>query len=612
LKQNDIKMTRLNKTQLKQKKDFINHYLDTDINAASSSVFDANANVSQKNIATLSSELHKDINIQINRDLVYDKLFSRFGEEVANKYIEQLENHEIYTHDESSLMPYCVSISMYPFLISGTQSLGGDSLAPKHLETFCGGFINLVFLIAAQFAGAVATTEWLLYFDYFARKDFGDNYLETDGTYIREKFAQVVYTLNQPAAARNYQSVFWNISLFDKHYFEGLFGGFSFPDMSKPNWDTFSDLQNIFMKWFNKERSKKVLTFPVITAAMLSDDNEPLDKEFSDNVCNELAEGNSFFIYMSNNVDSLSSCCRLQNELQDNTFSYTLGAGGVATGSINVITLNLNRFIQDAYTNLDGSSIYHSLKKQMDLLHMYQVAYKSIIEDYLEGGMLPVYDAGYITLKKQFLTIGINGMVEAAEYLGLNISTNNVYRSFVENILSTIKQKNKEAFELYGQRFNTEFVPAENLGVKNAKWDKKDGYVVNRDCYNSYFYIVEDKEINPIDKFLLHGREYTKNLDGGSALHLNLNDYLDVDGYRNLLKVMAKTGCPYLGTNVMNTKCHECGFINKKTTPYCSKCNSEKISYITRVIGFIKEIPAFSDPRQDEAGRRVYHEVGAF
>ena len=615
MKKENVKMCRLTKPQLQQKKDFIKFYTHSGENASSASIFDANANVAQKNIATMSAELHKDFNIQINRSLLYDKISEMFGEATADKYIDQLEKHEIYCHDESSLMPYCTSISMYPFLLNGTESLGGDSKAPQHLETFCGGFINLVFLVASQFAGAVATTEFLMYFDHFARKDFGYNYLETKGTYIREKFAQVVYTLNQPACARNFQSVFWNISIFDEAYFNGLFGEFVFPDDDVPKWNSVKKLQEIFMIWFNKERSKKILTFPVITATLLSDGEKPVNSDFENTVTKELSDGNSFFIYMSKNVDSLSSCCRLQNQLQENTFSYTLGAGGVATGSVNVITLNLNRFIQNITIEdslIEKHDVENKLKEQMALLHKYQVAYRAIMQDYLDAGMMPVYDAGYITMNKQFLTIGINGLVESAEFMGCDISYNDKYKEYVDTILSTIKNANTEAFKEYGFRFNTEFVPAENLGVKNAQWDKKDGYDVKRDCYNSYFYIVEDENANPLDKFFLHGQEFTKNLDGGSALHLNLAEHLTQENYKGLLRVMAKTGCPYLGINVRNTRCKSCGTINKKTMYHCTECGSKEVSHITRVIGFIKEIPAFSEARQIEADKRVYHEVRAF
>ncbi len=353
---------------------------------------DANANVSHKNIATLEAELLKDCFVQINRALVQDKIRETFNDELANEYLRQIENHEIYVHDETSLKPYCTSVSMYPFLLDGLTKLGGESKAPKHLESFCGSFVNLIFAISAQFAGAVATVEFLTYFDYFARIEYGNNYLTTHTKAIENHLQHVVYAINQPAAARGYQSVFWNISLFDQHYFAAMFDDFVFPDFSKPNWQTVENLQQFFLGWLNKEREKSVLTFPVVTAAMLTENGQCKDLDFARQLAEQKAQGNSFFIYLSDSPDSLASCCRLRNEISDNTFSYTLGAGGVATGSINVITLNMNRLVQDG----------RDLQTEIEKIQKYQVAYRKLMEDYKAQGALSVYDAGFITLINSF------------------------------------------------------------------------------------------------------------------------------------------------------------------------------------------------------------------
>ena len=593
-------MIRLHPEQLNGKLRFMDDYIAA-TNAADGSKMDANANVTHKNIATMENELMKDFLVQVNRAQVSRKISALFGAEWAQEYIRQIEAHEIYVHDETSLKPYCVSVTLYPFLRDGLAKLGGESQAPKHLASFCGSFVNLVFAISAQFAGAVATVEFLTYFDYFARRDYGDDYLSTHAHEVANHLQHVVYSINQPAAARGYQSVFWNISLYDAHYFEAMFGDFVFPDFTKPEWQSVARLQNYFLKWFNQERSKSVLTFPVVTAAMLTDNGECKDKQFADEMAQELAEGNSFFVYLSDNPDSLASCCRLRNQIDDRTFSYTLGAGGVATGSINVITLNMNRLEQDG----------RDLAEEVAKLHRYQYAYRKLMEEYQAAGMLPVYDAGFITLDKQFLTIGINGMAEAAEACGIAVGYNAAYIEFVQGRLKTIFEANKAAAKQYGVRFNTEFVPAENLGAKNAQWDKADGYKVARDCYNSYFYVVEDDKTNALDKFLLHGRELTEWLDGGSALHLNLDEALSRSGYRSLLNIAARTGCNYFCVNVKITICNECGHIDKRTREACSACGSRDIDYGTRVIGYLKRVSAFSSPRRKEHALRHYHRHAA-
>lgn len=589
-------MIRLTDKQVDQKINFIDNYINSS-NAADGSKVDANANVTSKNIATMEAELNKDINIQVNRALVSRKIEELFGQETANEYIRQIEEHEIYVHDETSLKPYCVSISMYPFLFDGLTKLGGESLAPQHLESFCGEFVNLVFAISSQFAGALATVEFLMYFDHFAARDYGKDYLKTKTDIVANHLQHVVYAVNQPAAARGYQSVFWNISLYDEAYFNSMFGDFVFPDMKKPKWESVKKLQEFFMKWFNQERIKAILTFPVVTAAMLVKDGIPVDTSFTEMCAKELSEGNSFFIYQSENADSLASCCRLRSEISDNTFSYSLGAGGVATGSINVITLNMNRLVQKKA----------NIKEEVQKIHKYQVAYKTLIEEYKAAGLLPVYQAGYISLEKQFLTIGINGMVEAAESEGFIPGNNDYYKDFVNSHLKEIFDENKIAKEKYGCMFNTEFVPAENLGVKNAKWDREDNLFVPRDCYNSYFYAVEDNDTNTLDKIILHGEEIIKYLDGGSALHLNLETAPNAEGFVKLIHATAKAGCNYFCFNIKITVCRECNHIDKQTKYKCEKCSSENVDHATRVIGYLKKVASFSSDRQKEHNLRHYH-----
>lgn len=620
---------------LTSKKQFIRDYAKAS-NAATGSKYDSNANVTEKNIVTLNGELFKGDIIKVNRTILTDKIREMYGEDLAKEYIRQLESHELYKHDETSIMPYCVAITMYPFLLEGLQPIGGLSAKPKNLDSFCGMFVNLVFAISSQFAGAVATGEFLMYFDYFARKEWGEDYWKyadancqlrfttdtnsegadkpintakvtsmlTIEKVIEQKFQQIVYSINQPAAARNFQSVFWNISYFDKYYFEGLFGEFVFPDGSKPQWDSLNWLQKKFMSWFNEERTKCILTFPVETVALLTDGEDIRDKEWADFTAEMYSKGHSFFTYTSDSADSLSSCCRLRNEVSDNQFSYSLGAGGIATGSKSVMTLNINRLVQDAVNK--GYDMIDYLRSQVQKVHKYQTAYNELLKDYLKDGLLTVYTAGFINLKKQYLTVGVNGVIEAAEFLGIEVSDNDTYREFMQSILKTISDENRKA-KTKELMFNTEFVPAENLGVKHANWDRKDGYFVPRDCYNSYFYAVEDTSLTIFDKFKLHGNEYVKYLDGGSALHMNLEEHLTKDQYRNLLKVAATNGTNYFTFNIPNTICNDCGHIDKRYLHECPKCGSKNIDYATRIIGYLKRISNFSEARQKEASKRYYY-----
>ena len=595
---------------------FLSEYMES-MNAATGSKYDANANVEHKNIATLIGELPKSNFIRLNRRLLTDRIKKMYGKDLANEYIDKLTHHFIYKNDETSLANYCASITMYPWLIGGTVAIGGNSTAPTNLKSFAGGFVNMVFMVSSMLSGACATPEFLMYMNYFIGKEYGLDYWRradeqadlslrkrTIDKVITDYFEQIVYTLNQPTGARNYQAVFWNIAYYDRYYFESIFGDFYFPDGSKPDWDGLSWLQKRFMKWFNKERTKTMLTFPVETMALLTDENgDCKDQEWGEFTAEMYSEGHSFFTYMSNNADSLSSCCRLRNEITDNGFSYTLGAGGVSTGSKSVLTINLNRCIQYAVNHQMDYLEY--LGEVIDLCHKVQLAYNENLKELQRHGMLPLFDAGYINIARQYLTIGINGLVEAAEFMGLKITPNDDYKKFVQGILGLIEKYNKQ-YRTKDVMFNCEMIPAENVGVKHAKWDREDGYFVPRDCYNSYFYVVEDDSLSVIDKFKLHGAPYIEHLTGGSALHMNLDEHLSKQQYLKLLKVAAKEGCNYFTFNIPNTICNECGTIDKRYLKECPHCHSKNIDYMTRIIGYLKRVSNFSQPRQEEASRRFY------
>ena len=641
---------------LKKDDDFVKQYISAS-NASSGSKYDANANVENKNIVTLGQELHKGKNIQQNRYIMHNKIKSLYTKKLADQYIKDLESHVLYKHDESGTpgYPYCVAITMYPFLVDGLRMLGGQSVAPTDLKSFCGEFINLVYSVSSQFMGAVATPEFLMYMDYFIRKDYGDDYLtildkqvelnrkgRTLERVIENCFQQVVHSMNMPAGNRGYQTVFWNVGYFDKNYFNGVFGDFKFPDGTAPKWETLSWLQKKFMKWFNKERTKYILTFPVETMAMLTDGHDIVDKEYADFTAEMWAEGHSFFCYLSDSPDSLSSCCRLRNSLKDvedeehnhTTHQFSMGTASVATGSKSVMTINLNRVIQNAtrkflkdkenYELEKGKQYFvsnigehktelyeyisNAITEITERVHKYQRAFNEIIKDFYNAQMLDVYSAGFISLKKQYLTVGVNGLTDAAEFLGIEPNLNDEYEEFVNLILETINKSNKKD-KTRDCMYNTEFVPGENLSNKNYNWDKKDGYFVSPKhiMYSSYFFNPEDTSLSILDKMKLHGNSFVKYLDGGQAAHLNINEHLSFEQYRQLLKVASEYGCSYFTYNCKNSVCNDCGYISKDTLDTCPKCGSKNIDYLTRIIGYLSRVSSFAEARQAEEKMRYYH-----
>lgn len=644
---------------IRERIDYMSNYADSDDNAASSSETDPNANVTQKNVANLDGEVYKTKNRIIQRQRMKDKLNELYPE-VAKQYEEDLNHHIIYTHDEASvptLKFYCQADTLYPLMTEGVGNIDGVTPGPPNdLQSFSGQITNLTFLLSSQCKGAVAFGEYFIALNYYIIAEFGDKWYEnldcvvtnshckvqrTVRDFIEKAFKQFIYGINQPAGNRSYQCPFTNISYYDHTYFDSLFGEFYYPDGTKPEWTAINVLQKMFMKFFNKLRTKQILTFPVETLAMVHDGKDIIDKEYKDFCAEMYAEGHSFFTYISDSADSLASCCRLRNELAENTFSPTSGLTGVMTGSCNVITLNINRIVQDWY-NLDGpqegvdyniQGIMHDSKDRLNTMwignksmayatlkghliqilkrvYKYHIAYKTMLYEQEEKGMFAACNGGYIHMNKLYSTIGINGLNEAAKFLGIKVSNNPEYIQFLQLILGIVREANKK-HSIHDKKrpflFNSEVVPAESLGGKNYRWDKSQGYWVPEDenLYNSYFFDAHDNT-SVLDKMILHGRQTAQYCDGGSACHINLEDHLSKEQYLKLLEFAVKEGTNYFTFNIPNSKCEDCGYITKHPITECPKCHSKNITQYTRVIGYLRPVKSFGKDRQIEASKRHY------
>lgn len=625
---------------IRERIDYMDKYSNSSDNAASSSETDANSNVTLKNVANLEGEVYKTTNRIIQRQRMKDELNKLFPE-VAKQYEKDLDHHIIYTHDEATspvLKQYCMAVSLYPLMSEGVGNIDGITPTPPNdLQSFSGQITNLIFLLSSQCKGAVAVGEYFVALNYYIVKEYGNDWYDhiddvittnickkerTIRDAIYKAFKQFIYGINQPAGNRSFQSPFTNISYFDKTYFNSLFADFYYPDNTKPEWKAINILQKMFMKFFNKLRTTQILTFPVETAAMVYDPktNDIIDQEYKDFVAEMYAEGHSFFTYISDSADSLSSCCRLRNQLTTNTFSPTSGLTGIMTGSVNVITLNINRIIQDCYKAYElkrnggwkenTSFLKNYLIDILERVYKYHIAYKTMLYDLEDKGMLAASNGGYIHISKLYSTIGINGLNEAAKFLGLSVSNNKEYIDFLQFILGTIKEQNTIHSIRDKKRpfiFNSEVVPAESLGGKNYRWDKEDGYVVPEDenLYNSYFYDAHDNT-SVLDKFILHGKQTCEFTDGGSALHCNLEDHLSKEQYLKLIDFAIKNGTNYFTFNIPNSKCDDCGYITKHPIIKCPKCGSIHITQYSRVIGYLRPISSFGKDRQIEAAKRVY------
>ena len=631
---------------IKDRIDYMNKYSQSSDNAASSSETDANANVTMKNVANLEGEVYKLTNRVIQRQRMKDMLNIMYPE-IAKQYEKDLNDKIIYIHDEASspaLKAYCMAASLYPLMMDGTGNIDGVTpSAPNDIQSFSGQVTNLVFLLSSQVKGAVALAEYIVALNYYVIKEFGNSWHEklnviinndyslerkTIKDSIRKGMKQFIYGINQPAGNRSYNSPFSNLNFFDKYYYKALFEDFYYPDGTQPEWKAIDTLQRIFMELLRELREIKPLTFPVTSICALHDNNDCLDKDCKDWIADEWAKGSSFFLYLSNNPTSISSCCRVQNEILDNTFSSTTGLTGVMTGSCNVITLNLSRIIQDYFgpykyeevvtknlwkeDNITREQFKVYFINILDRVYKYHIAYKTMLYDMEDKKMFSSSNAGYIYIKKLFSTIGVIGYCEAAEFLGYKIDNNKEYKEFLAFVFSIIQEQNKVHSIHDSEKpfiFNVEAIPGENLAVKFYEQDKEDGYFVPEDqnLYSSYFFKQWDSNISILDKLKLHNKEVNTYCGGGQACHIHLEEHLSKEQYLKLIDVAVKEGCNYFTFNIPISECKDCGAVTNTSVKHCPKCNSTNLDYWLRIIGFLRPISSYSEARKIEANRRYFH-----
>lgn len=627
---------------IKSRIDYMEGYSNSKDNASSSSETDPNSNVASKNVANLEGEVYKSTNRIIQRQRMKDMLYRIFPE-VAKQYEVDLEHHIIYTHDEAStpvLKPYCMAVTLYPLMLEGVGNIDGVTpTEPNDIQSFSGQITNLAFLLSSQCKGAVAFGDYFIALNYYVVKEFGPKWYEkldcevtsphcfisrTIRSAIEKGMKQFIWGVNQPAGNRSYNSPFTNISWYDKYYFESLFGDFYYPDGTQPEWKAIDTLQRMSMKLMRDIRLIKPITFPVTTMALVHNNKEFLDRDYKELCAEEWSKGGSFFCYNSDNPTSLASCCRVLNEMSDNTFSSTTGMTGVMTGSCNVITLNLNRIIQDFYkeNNLEefrknkdipyvGLRAY--IQDILDRVFKYHIAYKTMLYDMEDKGMLASSSGGYIYMKKLYSTIGVIGYFEAAKFLGINTNNNEEYKKFLSIIFNVIKEEVK-AHNINDKKrpflFNIEAIPGESLGVKLYEWDKKDGYIVPEDqnLYNCYFYNPWD-DTSVLDKIKLHGRQVSTALSGGQACHINLDAHLSKEQYLKLMDIAKEEGCNYYTFNIPISECKECHHIVNAPIKECPICHSKSLKYYTRIIGYLTAVDNWSSPRQEEFEKRIYEHI---
>lgn len=594
------------------------------ITTAEASV-DANANVSDKSVISHKIELCKPMQLVNSYYRLWKELKNSRGLEYANNIIESQINGRIYVNDFagfSSGQAYCFNYSTYDTALMGIPSVfdgRGGSVAPKSLMAFLGQ-IELFSLIAGNSTlGATGLADLLIVLSIYMDKvlktgldrdesdiawAFGrDAHFRVDNPwqYLESLLTGFIYRLNQPY--RGSQSLFSNVSVYDKNFLENMIGTYQLEidgEIYSATQENVQKIQEIYLDIMNREMERKPLTFPVTTACFsVDDDNNILDLDFVDFISEKNLKFGFINIY-SGKSSTLSSCCRLRSE-QDNEYFNSFGSGstkigslGVATGNLpQLATININKYedIIDA-----RSEFLEDLKQLVIDCQEVNQAKRNIINRTIKSGAQPLYELGYMDIKRQYSTFGVIGLYEALEILGLDI-TSEEGQEFVLEILDVINSTNKELQKRFKAPHNAEQIPGENVAVKLAKKDKKLGYNKNYDLYSNQF-IPLTKRVNMLDRIELQGK-FDRFFSGGAICHLNFDQVLnDKELMKNMIISCAKKGIVYFAINYILQECKN-GHMSVGNVEVCPHCSSKIVGRYTRTVGFLTKVENWIKERKE-------------
>lgn len=566
---------------------------------------DANANVSDRSVCSYEYEYPKAIQKLNGIYLIWKKMTDNpnFGIKKANKALELVISGALKIHDlHHIVMPYCYAYDSDCIVQKGLPYINNIKITqPKHVLSYINLHIQFIAYSSNQTAGAVGLPSFFVYLDWFCRKDWGENYLETHAEELGQNLQSFIYSCNYPF--RGSQSSFTNISIFDRYFLNHLFGNTYYPDMSQPNFDSIMNLQKFYARLFVHMSLEQPFTFPVNTANFYRPDDtkEIQDEEFLRFVSDLNCHNGCFNIY-SGPLSAISSCCRLRS-ITDNVKEYTnsFGAGGVQIGSHRVVTINLPRI---SYISSSKDEYIKILESYVSAAQDILDTHREIVADNIERGKLPLYTYGFMNLKKQYSTVGFIGLNEAVEQMGGNIQ-NDGGLEFAKQIIDKINAMNQKRTKEDGNIRNCEQIPGESAAVDLAKIDK---ILYPDKCeYKLYAnqFIPLWTNVDVTERIRLQA-VFDSKCDGGSIMHANIDSELTKDQMYDLIKYTCKQGVVYWAINMLQVRCKTCNklFIGKFDKSPCHNADVEK--YI-RVVGFLTPISSWLPERREEyEHRQIY------
>lgn len=647
---------------------FAKEFFSNNKNTADTSI-DSNSNVSLKNIIVFDDELTKPLKLIYSYYRLWKGLGKKYGIEYANEAVEKQLSGEIYINDFHGFATnkyYCYNYSTLDTAVNGIPK-GIDaevSLPTKYLNTYFEHLQLFCIHAGASSLGAVGLADLLLTVSAYVDRiltthsdqhtPFGNSILEelnqligndwgnisnekleevkkfinsktkeeitfsSDEAcwiFIKEKLTNFVYFLNQPN--RIIQSLFSNVSIFDNNFLDTLLDHYCIIDgdnIYRAKKENVIKLQDMFLEIMNNTMARRITTFPVLTACVsLDDDRNVLDEEFLEKM---IRANNRFCMinFYGGKTSTLSSCCRLRSDKENKYFS-TLSGAGTKIGSLGVCTINLPRLAKMSEGNIE--KFKELIKENVTLGQRINDIKRGILKNAINKKMIPVYNLGYVILKTQYSTTGINGLYEALEILGYNMASDEGIE-FAGNLLDFINECNDTIGDELKAPVNLEQIPAENVSVKLAFKDRLLGYNDKYDIYSNQFIPLTYTGIGSdiLSKIRIQGA-LDKRLSGGGILHLNINENnVSNDTFKELIKATFKAGTIYFAFNKLLCVCADCGkvFTSNKNdmdakNELCPVCGSSQIEHAIRIVGFIRKFSSFSEGRRKEVRERIFYDI---
>lgn len=596
---------------------FIDNFIDK--NTVADASIDGSSNVNHKDIVSLENEMSKPHSKLLAFNKIFYELKKKNGLKVAQEWLEREWIGEYYLHDaySSTFKPYCYAYDLDRLAKEGLFFIKDfNSKPPKHLTTFVDFVGEFVSWNCNRTSGAVGLPSYLVYAYYFWREDVKNGYYVKTPEYYRDQsFQEFIYKLNQPFLRGGIQSAFSNISIFDESYYEAMFGDKTFPDGSLmiDSEYQFMEFQKAFLKVVSKIRSQNMMTFPVLTISLLKKDGKFINEDFAKWACKHNMEWNDSNFFISEDVTSLSNCCRLVSNIKDLGYFNSIGGTALEVGSVKVNTINLARI---AYETNSIEEYLYILKERVNLDLLVLDRIRNIMRRNVEKGLLPNYQEGLINMEHQYNTIGIIGIYEALQKFGLvqkdqfgNVSYTPEGMKFAKQILATINETKQEFAEKYkiDYKINVEQVPAERAASILAEKDKiffpDEEYELP--MYGNQWIPLAVK--TTLQEKINLSAELDKACNGGSIAHINLDAPLhDFNTAWKLLNVVSDAGVTYFAFNVRINACENNHGFYGDVCPYCHK---PAVTSYQRIVGFLTPTRSYSKERKAEVSMRDWMDI---